>query len=88
MKVGIIGCGPIGRKRALARGRDDLVGGCDVVEGRAAQLAAECGGRAFTSADDMLELAPDVVVVAVPHNQLAGLACLANDDDRRPVKLR
>lgn len=77
MRIGIIGCGPIGRKRALSLGSDDLVGCCDVVKARASDLASECGGRAFKEADELFALVPDVVIVAVPHDRLADLSCRA-----------
>ncbi len=77
VRVGIIGCGPVGRKRAASLGADELVGCADVVEARAAELAAECGGRSFSDADELLALRPDVVIVAVPHDRLAELACRA-----------
>lgn len=77
MRVGIIGCGPVGQKRAVSLGHDELVGCCDVQEARASQVAEEVGGQAFTDADELLNLEPDVVVVAVPHDQLAELTCRA-----------
>jgi predicted dehydrogenase len=70
--VGIVGCGLIGNKRAEALGRDDeLIGAADEVPARAQTLAAQHGGRACSDLDDLLELGPDVVVVAVTHDQLA-----------------
>jgi predicted dehydrogenase len=75
MRVGIAGCGLIGHKRAEAlRPRDELVGATDVVPSRAHELAAAHGGRACAGLDELLELAPEVVVVAVTHDQLAPVA--------------
>ena len=75
LRVGIVGCGLIGRKRAAALGpQDQLVGATDVVIEMASELVAEHGGRACADADELFALAPDVVVVAVTHDQLAPLA--------------
>lgn len=78
LRVGIAGCGLIGDKRAsaLAAG-DELVGCFDVDSERARGLAARHGGRSCVELEELLGLAPDVVVVAVPHDQLAGLGCRA-----------
>jgi predicted dehydrogenase len=73
--VAIVGCGRIGRVRAGAlRPGDELVGCTDVVAAAAAELAAEFSCRACESIDELLALAPDVVIVATSHDQLAPLA--------------
>jgi predicted dehydrogenase len=70
--VGIVGCGLIGSKRAEALGPgDELIGTTDEVFERAQTLAATRGGRACADLSELLQLAPDVVVVAVTHDQLA-----------------
>jgi predicted dehydrogenase len=75
LAVAIVGCGTVGRKRAAAlRAEDRLVGCTDISGEAAAALAAEYGGAAYDDVDALLALAPDVVVVATPHDQLAGLA--------------
>jgi predicted dehydrogenase len=75
LRVAIIGCGLIGRKRAEALGpTDELVGCVDVVPEAAAALARDFGGSACTRVDEVLALGPDVVVVATSHDQLAHLA--------------
>lgn len=72
LRVGIVGCGLIGHKRAKAlRTIDTLVAATDIEPGRAAQLAAAHGGRACVDMAELLALGPDVVVVATPHDQLA-----------------
>ena len=72
MRVSIVGCGLIGRKRAESLGpRDELVGTTDEIASRAGALAATHGGRACADLDELLELAPDVVIVAVTHDHLA-----------------
>jgi predicted dehydrogenase len=74
LRVGVIGCGLIGRKRAEALGdRDEVLGTFDIDGARAVELAAAHGGRAATSVDELLALAPDAVIVAAVHDQLAEL---------------
>ena len=77
VRVGIVGCGLIGRKRAAALDGDELVACCDVDDEAARALAAEHGGVAVADVDALLATDPDVVVVAVPHDRLAGLAVRA-----------
>jgi predicted dehydrogenase len=60
-------------------GTDELVGCHDISQDAARALAAEAGGPAFDSFEDLLRLRPDVVVVAVTHDDLADLACVALD---------
>jgi predicted dehydrogenase len=80
LRVGIVGCGLIGRKRAAAlRPQDEIVGCADVVAEAAASLATEFGGRACADLDEILTLRPHVVVVATPHDCLAVLAEAALD---------
>ena len=79
LRVGIVGCGLIGRKRAEVLGEDELVACHDVVAERARTLAQEAGGVAVESLEAILERGVDVVVVAATHDQLAELACNALD---------
>jgi predicted dehydrogenase len=75
LRVGIVGCGLIGAKRAQAlRPRDDLVVCCDIDEQAARALANRHGARACTSIEELLEAKPQVVVVATVHNRLAELS--------------
>ncbi len=74
LRVGIIGCGLIGRKRALALGPDELVGCYDIVPDAATQLATESPCRTFNALDELLSSGLDVVVVATVHSELAALA--------------
>jgi len=72
LRVGIVGAGLIGRKRAAAlRSEDLLVGATDLRADAAAALVGEFGGVACTELAELLALAPDVVVVAVSHDALA-----------------
>jgi predicted dehydrogenase len=75
LRVGIIGCGLIGAKRAEAlRPQDQLIATMDVVADRAFTLAERHGARHCANVDELLSLQPDAVIVAVTHDQLAGLA--------------
>lgn len=79
LRVGIVGCGAIGRKRAAALAGDRLVACHDVNASAAAALAADYGADACGSLDELLSAAPDVVVVAAVHSELAALASAALD---------
>ena len=71
LRVAIVGCGLIGHKRAAALGPPDLLlGGTDAVPERASELVSTHGGVAYPDAQELLAAAPDVVVVAVTHDQL------------------
>lgn len=75
LRVGIVGCGLIGAKRAAAlRPEDELLACCDIDEEAARALAKRHGARACTSIDELLEAKPQVVVVATVHNRLAELS--------------
>jgi predicted dehydrogenase len=74
LRVGIIGCGRTGAKRAAALTPGDAVVGCfDALPAAAEQLAREHGATACASAEELLALGPDVVVVAVTHERLGEL---------------
>lgn len=79
MKIGIIGCGLIGQKRAAAIGKNDqLVAVTDVVGERAQSLAKAHGARAASSAQELVrDPSIEAVIVATTHNQLASNALLA-----------
>lgn len=74
MRVAIVGCGLIGRKRARALAGAELVLGCDVVAERAAALGVEAATdwRAVVNWPDV-----DIVVVATMHDVLAPVAAAA-----------
>ena len=75
LRVGIVGCGLIGHKRAAALSPGDrLLGAYDPAFGRAEKLVNTCGGRACGGLGELLSLEPDVVVVAATHDQLAPLS--------------
>jgi predicted dehydrogenase len=75
LKVGIVGCGLIGGKRAAALGKDTLAAVCDRDEGRAKALAQKTGAKVCS----LEELVPvcDAVIVAVTNDQLAPTAARA-----------
>jgi predicted dehydrogenase len=75
LRVGIVGCGLIGAKRALALAPgEELVGCYDIDAAAAAALARRHGGGACASPEALFALDPDVVVVATVHDRLAELA--------------
>jgi predicted dehydrogenase len=78
LRVAIVGCGLIGAKRAAALSDEDHLLACHDLDGRAGErLAQRFGCESCETFQGLLELAPDVVVVATPHDELAGLAELA-----------
>jgi len=77
LRVGIVGCGLIGRKRAAALDGDRLVACCDVLPAAAQALGDEYAAAVADGVDDVLAHTPDVVIVAVPHDQLAKIAVRA-----------
>jgi predicted dehydrogenase len=77
LRVGIVGCGLIGRKRAGALEGDRVVACHDRDAERAEALAEAFGGRAAASLDALLEAGPEVVVVATTHDALSETACRA-----------
>lgn len=83
LTVAIVGAGQVGQQhtRAFAQLSPDVrvIGVADIDEQRAAELAAVCGARAFTDYRPLLELAPDITVICLPHHlhREAGLAAAA-----------
>ncbi|HYV33264.1 MAG TPA: Gfo/Idh/MocA family oxidoreductase [Candidatus Limnocylindria bacterium] len=74
LRVGIIGAGLIGFKRAkaiLELGQDSVVGVCDINQKRAEELGALTGAKVFKTWQDLVK-APnmDAVVVAAFHKDL------------------
>ena len=78
LRVGIVGCGLIGRKRAEALDEGSvLVGAFDVHAPAAESLVADFGGTACDSLEGLLAQNLDVVVVATTHDQLTPLTLQA-----------
>jgi predicted dehydrogenase len=72
LRVAIVGCGLIGAKRAAALGAgDELVACHDLNTAAAGRLCELHGGEACASFDELLGLAPDVVIVATTHDRLS-----------------
>jgi predicted dehydrogenase len=71
LKVGVVGCGLMGRKRSAALGEDRLVGAYDVRLDAAQELVGTCGGTACATLEELMALEPDAVIVATSHDQLA-----------------
>jgi predicted dehydrogenase len=76
MRVGILGCGVIGGKRAAGLGQDRLTAVCDRDPARAQALAARTGARPCGSPAELFGLC-DAVVVATTNDQLAPLTVQA-----------
>jgi predicted dehydrogenase len=77
LRVGIVGSGSIGRKRAAELKVDRLVATCDSEPARARELAADFGAHAAGRLEELLALDLDVIVVAVTHDRLAEIASAA-----------
>ena len=78
LRVGLVGCGLIGRKRAAALGQDARLVGCfDLDAGAANRLAEQFGCQAFPGIESLLAEGPDVVIVATVHRALAAIAVAA-----------
>jgi len=78
MKIGIIGAGLIGEKRALNRGKHPLVGIADASRERAGQLAQSTGAKAFASPEELLkDTSIDTVFICTTHDALTPLAVQA-----------
>ena len=77
MKVGIVGCGLVGRKRAAAVGAHAVTLVADVDAARARALAAETGARATANWHEVVNGDVDIVVVATRHDSLAEIGLAA-----------
>lgn len=77
LRIGIVGCGLIGRKRSDALAGDTVVGTFDVNAAVSKALAEDLGALSCRSLDELFGLSPDVVIVAVTHDALADAACAA-----------
>jgi len=78
MRVGIIGCGLIGKRRAAALAGGTLVACADTDLERAGALAARATARATADWREVTEARDlDLVVIATPHDQLAPITLAA-----------
>ncbi|MDR3049950.1 MAG: Gfo/Idh/MocA family oxidoreductase [Elusimicrobiota bacterium] len=74
MKLGIIGCGLIGNKRAAAKRDLQIVSAADAFFEKAKALTDKFGGKPSDKWQNVIDSDADIVVIAVPHNQLAIIA--------------
>jgi predicted dehydrogenase len=78
LRIGIIGCGMIGQKRANALGSGQLIACADIDEQRAAQLAMQSGARAMPDWRDLLtDARVDAVIISTLHDALAEITLAA-----------
>jgi len=78
LRVGIVGCGLIGLKRAAALSDGDRLLACHDIDRQAGErFAQRFGCEACETFQELLDLSPDVVVIATTHDELARLAELA-----------
>src|SRR3954464_10184125 len=74
MRLAIVGCGLVGRKRAVAAAGHEIVVVCDRDENRATELASITNARTTADWRDAVKAEVDAVLVATTHDQLAGIA--------------
>jgi len=82
MRVGIVGCGLIGQKRAAAIGDDEIIMVCDTNLERARSLAARVGAKAVDDWRKVVDGDSDAIVVATSHDCLAQIALAAVEADK------
>jgi predicted dehydrogenase len=79
LRVAIVGCGAIGARRAdaIALAGDELIACHDIRDDARRRLAESHGCRPCATFEELLDLRPQVIVVATTHDRLAELAELA-----------
>ena len=77
MRIGIVGCGLIGHKRAAAAVGHDVLLVTDLDPARAEALAAKFGAKAVADWQALVAAELDVVVIATTHDNLAPIAKVA-----------
>ena len=77
MRVGIVGCGLIGQKRAAAIGDDEITMVCDTNLERARALASRVGAKAVDDWRMVVDSDSDAIIVATSHDHLAPIALAA-----------
>jgi predicted dehydrogenase len=84
MKAAVIGCGLIGRKRAMAlSGTTQIVGCFDLVESLSEEFAREFNTRRFSSLEELLSLDEvDFVVIATRHDSLSSISLQALNQNK------
>lgn len=75
LRVAIVGCGLVGSKRAAALTPNDTLVACHDLDAEAARsLAERHGAIACATFEEMFDADPEVVIVAIAHDRLAGVA--------------
>ena len=82
LKVGIIGCGLIGKKRAKNLLGQKLVFVCDNDLEKAKQLASEYNCKYTTDYHDLVKSELDIVIISTPNNMLVPVALEAVKHDK------
>lgn len=82
IKVGVIGCGSISRKRHLVEYANnknvEIAAVCDIVESRAVEMAEKYGAKSFTQYEEVIQLAEiDVISVCLPNDLHAPVSIAA-----------
>ncbi|WP_175638682.1 Gfo/Idh/MocA family protein [Metabacillus schmidteae] len=82
IKVGVIGCGSIARRRHLIEFANnesvEIVAVCDIVETRAVEMAEKYGAMAYTHYEEVLQLEEvDVISVCLPNDLHAPVSIAA-----------
>lgn len=77
MRIGIVGCGLIGQKRAAAIGDDEITMVCDTNLERSRALAARVGAEAADDWHRVMDTDCDAVIVATSHDSLAPISLAA-----------
>lgn len=75
MKVSIIGCGLIGKKRALAiKDNDDILFLYDTDKKAAEKLSHEMKIKVASSIDEVLDSDSEIIIIATTHNKLSEIS--------------
>lgn len=83
MKLGLVGCGLAGAKRAAGRGSHALLAVADPVLERARAVAVQHGGQAFADWEAVVgHPGVEAVIVATTHDQLATIARAAAEANK------
>ena len=77
MRIGIVGCGKMGRRRAEAARGHDIIVVTDTDGGRATELAVEFGASTVNDWRAVVDARIDAVFVATSHDVLAPVALAA-----------
>lgn len=82
MRIGIVGCGLIGHKRAAAISDDEIVIVCDTELDRARALAERARAKAVDDWREVVNSDSDAIIVATSHDSLAPIALAAVKADK------